>query len=129
MDVLLDTNVFVWIISEDSRLSESARSVFLNDENRLLFSIAGLWEVFIKLRSGKLTVDTDDPATFFKSQLQENAVSILGITLEHAAATRDLPMIHQGLESLNRIQAFSHAHDSMARGRRNPFAQGSITAP
>jgi len=57
MDVLLDTNVFLWIISEDSRLSESARSVFLNDENRLLFRIAGLWEIFIKLRSGKLTVD------------------------------------------------------------------------
>lgn len=38
MDVLLDTNVFLWIISDDPRLSDSARNVFLDEENRLLSS-------------------------------------------------------------------------------------------
>jgi PIN domain nuclease of toxin-antitoxin system len=95
MTVLLDTNVFLWILSDDSRLTGSAREVFLNEEHRVVFSIAGLWEIFIKLRSGKLTVDSGDPPAFFKSQLQENAISILGITMEHVAGTLALPMIHR----------------------------------
>ena len=95
MTVLLDTNVFLWILSDDSRLTGAAREVFLDEENRLVFSVAGLWEIFIKLRSGKLTVDSGDPPAFFKSQLQENAVSILGITMEHVAGTLKLPLIHK----------------------------------
>ncbi|TVR71298.1 MAG: type II toxin-antitoxin system VapC family toxin [Spirochaetaceae bacterium] len=95
MTVLLDTNMFLWILSDDSRLTGSAREVFLNEEHRVVFSIAGLWEIFIKLRSGKLTVDSGDPPAFFKSQLQENAIAILGITMEHVAGTLALPMIHR----------------------------------
>ena len=42
MTVLLDTNVFLWILSDDSRLTAAAREVFLDEENRLVFSVAGL---------------------------------------------------------------------------------------
>jgi PIN domain nuclease of toxin-antitoxin system len=95
MRVLLDTNVLLWILSDDPRLPETARGVFLNEENRLLFSIAGLWEIFIKIRLGKLTLNTGDPRAFFAAQLQENAVSLLGVTMEHVAGTLELPMIHK----------------------------------
>lgn len=95
MTVLLDTNVLLWVLSDDPRLTDSAQRIFLTQENRLLFSIASLWEIFIKLRLGKLTLDTGDPRAFIAAQLQENSVSLLGVTMEHAAGTLDLPMIHK----------------------------------
>ena len=126
MDVLLDTNVFLWIISDDARLSDRARNVFLNEDNRLLFSIAGLWEIIIKLRSGKLTVKTDNPAAFFKSQLQENAISIKGITLEHVAGTLDLPMIHK--DPFDRLIIAQALHDRLPVLSSNPvFAEYGVT--
>lgn len=126
MDVLLDTNVFLWIISDDPRLTDRARTVFLNEDNRLLFSIAGLWEIFIKLRSGKLTVATEDPAAFFKSQLQENAVSILGITMEHAAGTLDLPMIHK--DPFDRLIIAQALHNNLRVLSSDPvFAEYGVT--
>ncbi len=126
MDVLLDTNVFLWIISDDPRLNDKARNVFLNEDNRLLFSIAGLWEIFIKLRSGKLTVKTDNPAAFFKSQLQENAISIKGITLEHAAGTLDLPMIHK--DPFDRLIIAQALHDRLPVVSSDPvFTEYGVT--
>jgi|SRR5690554_3169798 PIN domain nuclease of toxin-antitoxin system len=111
MTVLLDTNVLLWVMSDDSRLSDSAREVFLNEENRLLFSIAGLWEIFIKLRLGKLKVETGDPSSFFKSQLQANAISVLGITMEHVAGTLGLPMIHK--DPFDRLIISQALHDRL----------------
>jgi PIN domain nuclease of toxin-antitoxin system len=126
MDVLLDTNVFLWIISDDPRLSDRARNVFLDEDNRLLFSIAGLWEIFIKLRLGKLTVTTDDPAVFFKSQLQENAISILGITMEHTAGTLALPMIHK--DPFDRLIIAQALHDRLPVLSPNPvFTEYGVT--
>ena len=111
MRVLLDTNILLWILSDDERLSDTARQTFLDEENQLLFSIAGFWEIFIKLRLGKLDLDTGDPAAFFKSQLHENSVSILGITMEHVAATLDLPMIHK--DPFDRLMIAQALHEKL----------------
>ena len=111
MNILLDTNVFLWILSDDRRLSDSAREVFLSPENRIWFSIAGLWEVFIKLRLGKLQLETSDPQAFFTAQLHENSVRILGITVEHVAGTLKLPMIHK--DPFDRLIVAQSLHEKM----------------
>ncbi|MEX2444127.1 MAG: type II toxin-antitoxin system VapC family toxin [Alkalispirochaeta sp.] len=111
MNILLDTNAFLWILSDDRRLSDSARDVFLSPENRMWFSIAGLWEVFIKLRLGKLKLETSDPQAFFTAQLHENSVGILGITMEHVAGTLKLPMIHK--DPFDRLMVSQSLHEKM----------------
>ncbi|MFW5827725.1 MAG: type II toxin-antitoxin system VapC family toxin [Alkalispirochaeta sp.] len=111
MNVLLDTNVFLWILADDPRLSDSAREVFLGPENRIWFSIAGLWEVFIKLRLGKLHLETRDPQAFFTAQLHENSVGVLGISMEHVAGTLELPMIHK--DPFDRLIIAQSLHEKM----------------
>ena len=49
MKVLLDTHAFLWLISGDDRLSETAQKAFLNPGNILFFSAASLWEICIKI--------------------------------------------------------------------------------
>ncbi len=49
MAVLLDTHAILWILTADSRLSNTARECFENSDG-LLFSMVSLWEIGIKLR-------------------------------------------------------------------------------
>ena len=56
MKVLLDTHAFLWLISDDGRLSENARQTFLNTENSLFFSAASLWEICVKKSLGKISL-------------------------------------------------------------------------
>lgn len=54
MDILLDTQILLWLISGDKRLSQRHSSVFLDPDNTLFFSTSGYWEIVIKVSIGKL---------------------------------------------------------------------------
>ena len=54
MDILLDTHAAMWFFQDDKRLSESATQAIFNLENIIWISRASLWEIAIKLSSGKL---------------------------------------------------------------------------
>lgn len=54
MKTLLDTHALLWLITSDKRLSKTAKDIFLNQENRLFFSITSLWEICIKMSLRKL---------------------------------------------------------------------------
>ena len=55
MKTLLDTHALLWLIAGDKRLSETAKKIFLDQENSLFFSMASLWEICIKKSLGKLS--------------------------------------------------------------------------
>jgi PIN domain nuclease of toxin-antitoxin system len=55
MAYLLDTHVFLWYLLGDPRLSRRAREI-VEAKIDLYFSIAGLWEIAIKLNAGKLQI-------------------------------------------------------------------------
>ena len=46
--ILLDTHSLLWLVTEDSRLSEQARSVFLNPDHELFVSAVTDFEIAIK---------------------------------------------------------------------------------
>jgi PIN domain nuclease of toxin-antitoxin system len=48
MKALLDTHAFLWLITGDDRLSETAEKTYLNPGNSLFFSAASFWEICIK---------------------------------------------------------------------------------
>ncbi len=56
----------------------------------IYFSSAAIWEISIKRALGRL--ETPDNLL---SVLEENRISILNITGEHALAVASLPLIHQ----------------------------------
>jgi len=49
MNLLVDTHAFLWFIASDPRLSTRAQSLIQDPGNRRLFSMAGLWEIAIKV--------------------------------------------------------------------------------
>jgi PIN domain nuclease of toxin-antitoxin system len=76
MKVLLDTHAFRWAITEDARLSEPARQIFLSGANQLFLSVASLWEIVLKVQIGKLPLPkrTDQ---YLLDQLSRNTVTAI----------------------------------------------------
>jgi PIN domain nuclease of toxin-antitoxin system len=94
MKYLLDTHAFLWAIAEPSRLSRRATKVVLNEENDLLLSAASIWEIVLKVESGKLRL----PATaeYFDAHMSRLGIgSVLPVTPVHVYAITKLPAAHR----------------------------------
>ena len=93
MNLLLDTNVFLWAIWGSDRLSETAKEAFLNPENTLYFSMASYWELCIKHSIGRLELAPDWQRAFDR-EMAVNGIRWLAIEKEHCQGVIDLPTIH-----------------------------------
>ena len=94
MKVLLDTHAFLWLITDEDRLSENARQTFLNTENSLFFSAASLWEICIKKSLGKISLK-DGWFQTIKEEMAINTIQWLSIEMTHCAEVTELPFHHR----------------------------------
>lgn len=89
MRLLLDTNILLWLMSDNKRLTSSARSLIV-DASEVYVSSVSLWEVAIKWRIGKIE---EDPR-LIAGQLDSAGILELQMTNRHALATGTLPLLH-----------------------------------
>jgi PIN domain nuclease of toxin-antitoxin system len=54
MRLLLDTHIFLWFISGDTRLPIAWRNSIRDAENAVFLSVVSVWEGIVKHRLGKL---------------------------------------------------------------------------
>lgn len=94
MKVLLDTHAFLWLITDDDRLSENARQTFLNTQNSLFFSAASLWEICIKKSLGKISLKEGWFQTI-QEEMAINTIQWLPIEMTHCAEVTELPFHHR----------------------------------
>ena len=94
MKVLLDTHAFLWLITNDDRLSENARQTFLNTENSLFFSAASLWEICIKKSLVKISLKNGWFQTI-QEEMEINTIQWLPIEMAHCAEVAELPFHHR----------------------------------
>lgn len=71
MKILLDTHIFLWFISGDSRLLADVRNAICDPENEVYLSAVSVWEVIVKYQLGKLPLP-EPPETY----LPKNATFI-----------------------------------------------------
>ena len=94
MKFLLDTGTFLWIITNDSKLSKKAKEIILDGDNELFFSSISAWEISIKCKIGKLKLP-DLPELFIPEQIRINSLQILPVQLNHALYVYNLPELHK----------------------------------
>jgi PIN domain nuclease of toxin-antitoxin system len=94
MKILLDTHAFLWLITDNKKLSHKAREEFLNEENLIFFSAASLWEMAIKTSLGKLELMPDWPEAI-REELAVNSIKWLPIEMEHCFRIRSLTFHHR----------------------------------
>jgi PIN domain nuclease of toxin-antitoxin system len=108
MTILLDTHIFLWLISNNSRLSERHRQAICNSDNILYLSVASVWEATIKYQLGKLPLP-ESPATYLPQQRERHQLVSLPIAETTITQLTNLPPIHRDpFDRLLLCQALEH---------------------
>ena len=92
--LLLDTHVFLWSISEPKRLSGKARSAITKLENQVYVSPVTAYELSYKHRQGKLPSGTAI-VTSFARQVAHLYASELPLSAPHTLAAGQLDWEHK----------------------------------
>ncbi len=92
--LLLDTQAFLWWVTDDARLSAAARSAIADPNRTPVLSLASVWEMAIKAGIGQLRL-TRPVTTFVREQLAANHFRLLPIELADFARVEGLPHHHR----------------------------------
>ncbi len=88
---LLDTHTFIWLTENNPRLPDRLRDT-IDDADLVYLSIVSLWEIAIKIKLGKLSLqqeyETIGPA------IEASDILILPIAFADTVQIRHLPLHH-----------------------------------
>jgi PIN domain nuclease of toxin-antitoxin system len=94
MTLLIDTHAIVWWLAADERLSRRAWRILESSANRRLVSIASLWEIAIKMSTGRLPTK-GLTLQMIADHLSEQEFVVLPVRLEDLLRLESLPWIHR----------------------------------
>jgi len=92
LKVLFDTHTFLWAITDDQRLSSTAKGSFISSE--VFLSVASVWEILVKAELGKLPLP-HPAASYLRTQLRKSSIAVLPILLSHVLRLEGLPLHHR----------------------------------
>jgi PIN domain nuclease of toxin-antitoxin system len=115
MNLLLDTHAFLWLDSDQAKLSAPARQACANPENTLWLSVASAWEMQIKAALGKLRL-ARPLGQIIAEQQAANGLQVLSVNLAHVLALQALPPHHKDpFDRLLIAQAKSEGWDIVSK--------------
>lgn len=94
MKVLLDTHVFLWFISGDTRLSNNVRDAIRASDNEVYLSSVSVWETIVKYQLGKLPL-SEHPGTYLPKQRNLHQITSLALDESSVAQLTNLPPLHR----------------------------------
>jgi len=118
MKIIVDTHAFLWLLTDDERLSKTAKKIFLDPENILFISAASLWEICIKTSLGKLSLKSGW-LKIIQDEMRINAIQWLPIEMLHCAQLIKLPFHHRDpFDRMLIAQAMAEDMQLMSRDSR-----------
>jgi len=94
LNILLDTQCWLWALSEPEKLNNTAQNLIADETNRLYLSVASVWEIGIKVKIGKLSLP-EAFEDFIASRFRQFDITSLNITVYHAIVASNLPLHHK----------------------------------
>jgi PIN domain nuclease of toxin-antitoxin system len=94
MKILLDTHIFLWFISGDSRLSTDVRDAIRDPDNEIYLSVVSVWESIVKYQLGKLPLP-EPPETYLPKQRELHQIASLALDESSVAQLAKLPPLHR----------------------------------
>jgi PIN domain nuclease of toxin-antitoxin system len=91
---LLDTHVWLWMLTDPDRLVGRARVIVEDAATVLLLSAASSWEIAIKHALGRLPLP-EPPERYVPERMRATAVDPLPIGHAHALRVNVLPNLHR----------------------------------
>ncbi len=90
MNILIDTHIFLWIVSEPEKLSPQRINIINNPTNTIFVSSITFIEIMIKVSIGKLKIDFDPIET-----AKDSGFEILDFSAKDSLALKDMPFHHK----------------------------------
>ena len=97
MNLMVDTHILLWWLSNPAKLSDAATQAIANPQNNLFVSSAVIWEIRIKETLKKLVIPSN-----FDDALSSQGFQDLPIQRHHVNAITSLPTLHK--DPFDRIQ-------------------------
>ena len=94
MKILLDTHIFLWLITSDRRLDERCRDAISDRDNEVYLSAVSVWEAMIKYQLGKLPLP-ESPEIYLPKQRERHQIASLSISETTIAQLAKLPPLHK----------------------------------
>lgn len=94
MRLLLDTHIFLWFISGDSRLSREWIEIIRDPANDVYLSTISIWEASIKFHLGKLYLPVA-PEKYFPQQRELHLLASLPFVESDLIPMTTLPSLHR----------------------------------
>ncbi len=89
MEILLDTHILIWHLTNNARLSKEKSALIENSDHKKYISIASLWEITIKNSLGKLEIDIP------LNKMIPKEIILLDITISSLEVLQKLPFHHK----------------------------------
>lgn len=110
MQFLLDTHSFLWLDNAPARLSERVALLIQDPRNTLYLSLASLWEMQIKLSTGKLQLRLPLSQVVTEQQ-QINHIQLLSLQPAHIYALAQLHTHHK--DPFDRLLIAQALHENL----------------
>src|SRR5438552_10588601 len=93
MALLLDTQILVWLEEQPEKINKDVKEKIFT-EPVVFFSLVSVWEMAIKIKLGKLSLN-QPLETIVANFIKDYNFEILGINKAHIYYTQQLPMHHK----------------------------------
>ncbi len=93
MNILLDTHIFLWFITNNKRLADKYYDAISNQDNEIYLSVVSVWEATIKYQLGKLPLP-ESPESYLPQQRERHLISSLSIAETTITQLAKLPPLH-----------------------------------
>ena len=90
MNIIIDTHIFLWALSEPLKIVETKRSMIEDLSNTIFVSSVSIAEIMIKASINKLEVDFN-PVDF----AEESGFSLLDFSANSALLLKEMPFHHK----------------------------------
>ena len=94
MRLSLDTNVFLWLLAQPSRIPADVEDAITDPSNDVALSVAAVWEIIIKTGLGKLQMP-GDVFSWLPAELSRRNIAVLDVKLQHVVALEHIPLHHR----------------------------------
>ncbi len=108
MKLLLDTHIFLWYITGDTRLPVGIRDAIRDLNNEAYLSVVSTWEATVKYQMGKLALP-QSPDLYLPLQRQQHQIASLSLDESSVCKLASLPLHHRDpFDRMLVCQALAH---------------------
>lgn len=123
--ILLDSNAYLWLLSDPDRMAPSALEVIADPGNELFVSAASAWEIAIKTRIGRL--DGNRLLAAWDQTLESMSAADLAITSADAAVAGQLAWDHR--DPFDRVIVAQAVRRGLTIATSDAIIQGASLGP